>query len=72
MPNGKPHDHPLTDMLVHGMHPFPKDMEAMLREILAHDPVFPDGKLRFLDQMRWNDRFFDWEAGRNLDEGVKH
>jgi len=51
------------------MHPFPKDMEAMLREILAHDPVFPDGKRRFLDQMRWNNRFFDWEAGRNLDEG---
>lgn len=69
MPNGKPGDHPLTDMLVHGKHPFPQDMEAMLREILAHDKMFPDGKRRYLDQMTWNQRFFDWEAGRNLDEG---
>jgi len=33
MPNGKPGDHPLTDFVVHGMHPFPPDIEEMLRRI---------------------------------------
>lgn len=69
MPNGKYGDHPLTDMLTHGAHPFPLDMETMLREILALDPGFPDGKRRFVDQLAWDQRFFDWEASKNLDEG---
>jgi hypothetical protein len=69
MPNGKPGDHPLTDMLLHGAHPFPADMEAMLREILALDPGFPDGQRRYVDQLAWNQRLCDWEAGKNLDEG---
>jgi hypothetical protein len=69
MPNGKPGDHPLTDMLKHGKHPFPIDIEAMLRKILASDPNFPDGRRRYVDQVRWEQRFFDWEMGKNLDEG---
>lgn len=69
MPNGKPGDHPLTDMLVHGKHSFPLDIEVMLREILAFDPNFPDGRRRYVDQVRWEQRFSDWEQGRNLDEG---
>jgi hypothetical protein len=71
MPNGKPGDHPLTDMLIHGKHPFPADMEEMLRKILQLDPIFPDGKRRFADQVRWLERFDDWERGKNLDEGRK-
>jgi len=69
MPNGRPGDHPLTDMLVHGAHPFPADMEALLREILAIDPGFPDGKRKYLEQIEWDDRFHEWAAGKNLDEG---
>ena len=69
MPNGRPGDHPLTDMLVYGAHPFPQDMETLLREILAIDPGFPDGKRRYLEQIEWDDRFHDWVAGKNLDEG---
>jgi hypothetical protein len=69
MPNGKPGDHPITDMLIHGAHPFPADMEALLRKILALDPGFPDGKRRYLDQVEWDRRFLDWRAGKNLDEG---
>ena len=69
MPNGKPGDHPLTDMLAHGKHPFPADMESMLRRILAIEPSFPDGPRRYLDQLAWDRRFWDWEAGKNLDEG---
>jgi hypothetical protein len=56
-------------MLVHGKHPFPADMEEMLREVFALDPIFPDGKRRYVDQVEWMQRFFDWEAGKNLDEG---
>jgi hypothetical protein len=68
-PNGKPGDHPLTDMLAHGKHPFPPDMEEMLRAILALDPIFPDGKRWYVDQLEWERRFFDWERGKNLDQG---
>lgn len=69
MPNGKPGDHPLTDMLVHGQHPFPSDIEALLRRILSLDPTFPDVKSYRLDQTKWLQRFSDWEHGENLDEG---
>ncbi|HUE73089.1 MAG TPA: hypothetical protein VMP01_19550 [Pirellulaceae bacterium] len=69
MPNGKPGDHPLTDMLVQGKHPFPADIEQMLRDVLSLDPMFPDGKRRYVDQVAWDRRFVDWERGENLDEG---
>jgi hypothetical protein len=69
MANGNPGDEPLTDMLVHGLHPFPSDMEKMLREILAIDPIFPDGKRPFVDQVKWLGRFNDWKRGINLDTG---
>jgi len=69
MVNGRLGDHPLTDMLVHGKHPFPKDMEKMLREILEFDPIFPDGKRYYVDQVRWDQRFWEWAKGKNLDEG---
>ena len=69
MPNGRPGDHPLTDMLVYKMHPFPEDMEKMLLEILEIDSNFPDGKRYYVEQVEWVNRFFDWEKGSNLEEG---
>jgi hypothetical protein len=39
MPNGKPGDHPVTDLIVHGAHPFPGDIEAMMRELHRIDPA---------------------------------
>lgn len=69
MPGGKLGDHPISDILIHGKHPFPPDMEKTLREILALDPVFPDGKRLYVEQLAWEQRFFDWEAGKNLDDG---
>ncbi len=71
MPNGRPGDHPLTDMLMHNLHPFPPEMEAMLREILELDSDFPDGKRAYLDQLEWGKRFSDWCRGKNLDEGKR-
>lgn len=69
MANGKLGDDPLTDMLVYGRHPFPEDMELTLRKILALEPWFPDGQRPYVDQVAWVTRFWDWAAGKNLDEG---
>lgn len=70
--NGKPGDHPVTDMLLHGMHPFPQDIEELLREILTLTPDFPDD-LRFCryysEQLLWERRIGDLAAGRNMEEG---
>lgn len=68
MPNGKLGDHPLTDMLVHGLHPFPADIEALLREILRLQPQFPDGRRPYLEQLEWEKRFWAWARGDRLDE----
>ena len=72
MPNGKPGDHPLTDMIVHGLHPFPPDIEDMLREILSLSPGFPDDKRfgrKYSDQLEWNRHICDIAAGRNVEAG---
>ena len=69
MPNGSRGDSPLSDMLIHGLHPFPRDIEAMLREVLRLQPKFPDGKRRYIEQVEWLNRFDDWARGANLEEG---
>jgi hypothetical protein len=71
MPNGRPGDHPLTDMLTHDLHPFPPEIETMLREILELAPGFPDGKRAYLDEIEWDKRMFEWCRGRNLEEGKR-
>lgn len=35
MPNGKPGDHPLTDILVHGLDVFGPRADALIREIVG-------------------------------------
>ncbi|HEX6978278.1 MAG TPA: hypothetical protein VF342_03175 [Alphaproteobacteria bacterium] len=61
MANGKAGDHPFTDMLIHGAHPFSADMEAMLRALHGTNPGL-------IHQIDFSD-FVDWESGRNLDAG---
>lgn len=62
MPNGRPGDNPLTDLLVHGMHAFPPDMEEMIVELHGIDrSIFDD-----MDVFRM---LSDWELSKNLDEG---
>jgi hypothetical protein len=58
--NGKPGDQPLTDLLSHGTHPFPEDIEEMVRRFAIVDPML----LREIDQY-----VFQWEVGYQLDEG---
>jgi hypothetical protein len=60
MPNGKPGDHPLNDLFAHGAHPFPPDIEEMIRRLASIDPM----QLEQIDQ-----DVFEWSAGRQLDEG---
>ncbi|PQO30657.1 hypothetical protein C5Y96_14420 [Blastopirellula marina] len=64
MPGGKPGDHPLTDLLVHGIRAFPPDMEEMIRRLHnANRKAFDEPEaLQLLCQ---------WENGENLDEGRK-
>lgn len=69
MPNGRPGDSPLSDMLNHGLHPFPADIEALLREVLALQPEFPDGPRLYVQQIEWLNRFDAWARGENLAEG---
>ena len=35
MPNGKPRDHPLTDILVHGLRVFSRRADRLIKEIVA-------------------------------------
>ena len=69
MPNGKPGDHPLTDMLVHGQHPFPPEIERLLRDVLALAPRFPDEGRFSSERGAWHHRLFRWERGEDLAEG---
>ena len=59
MPNGRIHDNPLTDLFVHGRHPFPPDVEEMLVELRRLEP----------QSLQFGGKEFAWEAGRDLDEG---
>lgn len=64
MTNGKPGDNPLTDLVVHGKHPFPEDIEAMLLEI--HRLGREQGRWPLGENWPYLAREFDWERGRGL------
>ena len=70
MPNGREGDHPLTDMRIHGRHPFPAEIEALLRAILALDPDFFNGSRPYEQQNEWDERFFRWADRRDVPEGI--
>jgi hypothetical protein len=59
MPNGRIHDHPFTDLIVYGLHPFPADIEKLVLEIRRLDP---SGLLEFGQDA------IDWERGQHLDD----
>ena len=58
----KPGEHPVVDMFEYGKHPFPYDIEMMLRKIdeIDHD---------LLD--KFEDSFIPWAKGEKLEEGRK-
>lgn len=61
MANGKSDDNPLTDMLIHGKHPFPDDLEKLMRRA--------ESLHRYALGQNWpfSPREFDWAAGHDLD-----
>lgn len=61
MPGGKIHDNPVTDLIIHGLHPFPPDIEMLILELIEKDQ---DSKI--FNALKWAP--FDWEAGKYLDE----
>ena len=61
MPNGKIHDNPITDITIHGLHPLPKDMEELILKIHAINPSA-------FGNLGWEP--FDWEKGKNIEEGI--
>ena len=67
MPNGRSGDNPLSDMTIHGAHPFPPDIEEMLRQIdtLGRRP----GRWPLGENWPYSPREFDWKDGKDLDEG---
>ncbi len=65
MPNGKIGDNPLSDLTIHGRHPFPPDIEEMLLRInsLGRRPSrWPLG-----ENWPFGSREFDWAEGKELD-----
>lgn len=67
LPNGKLHDNPLTDMMVHGAHPFPRDMEESLRKI--DELGRREGRFPLGENWPFSPDEFQWERGENLEEG---
>lgn len=66
MPNGKSHDNPLSDMTIHGMHPFPADIEKLLQRV---DELGRGvGRRPLGENWPYSPKEFVWERGENLDE----
>ena len=59
MPNGRPHDNPISDILIHGMHPFPPELEALVLELEKLDSWI-------FNELEWEP--FEWERGKHLEE----
>jgi len=57
MANGKPKDHPLTDILVHDLHVYGPEADDLIRKIASLS------SRRELDE--WWDREIGWSCGRD-------
>lgn len=64
--NGKPGDNPLTDLVIHGQHPFPRDIEELLVRI--HELGREQGRWPLGEHWPFAIREFEWEQGRDLDD----
>lgn len=62
MANGKVHDNPITDLLVHGRHPFPPEIEALVLKLHSLEPYV-------FNELGWAP--FDWEEGKHHARAVE-
>ena len=68
---GTPGDEPLVDLQVHGLHPFPADVESILIKVLAICPTFPDDRrvcTYYAEQVEWADRIRDLTQRKRVAE----
>jgi len=68
MPNGKHGDNPLSDLTIHGAHPFPKEIEELLPKVNTlgrRSDRWPLG-----ENWPFSPREFAWERGEDL-EGAR-
>lgn len=66
MPNGTHGDNPLSDLTIHGDHPFPPDIEELLFRIdaLGRRP----GRWPLGENWPFSLREFEWAKGNDLEE----
>ncbi|MEW6027136.1 MAG: hypothetical protein AB1599_07575 [Planctomycetota bacterium] len=57
MPNGKIHDNPISDIIIHGEHPYPEHIEKLVVELYKLNPVI-------FNALQWSP--FDWKEGKYL------
>lgn len=62
MTENRPKEHPIRELLLHGEHPFPLDMEAMIQRL--HQKAGAITAEIAMDA-------YDWERGEQLDLGRK-
>lgn len=62
MPNGAHGDHPVSDTVVHGRHPYPPELEALVIELHRRDP----GVFGALERAP-----FEWAAGRHVPQAIR-
>lgn len=66
MAKGKVQDNPFTGMLVHGLHPFPADIEEALLRV--DELGRKEGRLALGENWPFSPDEFEWERGENLDD----
>lgn len=66
MHNGKPGDNPLLAMILHGEHPFPPEIEELLRKIETLGRRA--GRSPLGENWPFSPDEFQWEKGELLDE----
>lgn len=66
MAKGKVRDNPLAEMMLHGRHPFPADIEEALRKV--DELGRKEGRLALGENWPFSPDEFEWERGENLDD----
>jgi hypothetical protein len=59
VPNGAHGDHPITDLLIHGEHPFPTELEELVLKVHALNPDIIDSF-----------PVWDWAKGKGVEQGI--
>lgn len=69
MANGKPHDNPLSDLVIHGMNSFPDEIESLLLQI--HELGRMQGRYPLGENWPFSHQEFDWAKGQSINRGMR-